>query len=138
MTPDSTLLRQAALPLYWLMMGAAVWVLLRGHHDPGGGFIGGLVAVAATSLLASTHGPERARRWQPLGPLPLALVGLSLALLSGLGGPVLGLPFLTHLWSAGGLSTVLLFDIGVFLSVWGAVTGYVFALVAPADPQAPS
>lgn len=131
MTPRSTLLAQAARPVYLLLLTAALWILLRGHNEPGGGFIGGLVAVAGSSLLAITLGTRSARRWQPLAPVPLAMLGVGLALASGLFGPVLGLPFLTHLWG-GGLSTVMLFDLGVFLAVWGALTGYVYALLEEA------
>jgi multicomponent Na+:H+ antiporter subunit B len=128
MTPRSTLLAQSARPVYLLLLAAALWILLRGHNEPGGGFIGGLVAVAGSSLLAITLGPRSARRWQPLAPVPLALLGVGLALASGLVGPLFGLPFLTHL-RGGGLSTVMLFDLGVFLAVWGALTGYVYALL---------
>lgn len=130
----STLLTQAARPLYWLMLAAAVWILLRGHNAPGGGFIGGLVAVAGSSLLAITLGSAAARRLQPLAPLPLAMAGVGLALLAGFGGVATGMPFLTHVWTDVGLSTVMLFDVGVFLAVWGALTGYVFALLDDTRP----
>jgi len=128
MSPSSALLDQAARPLYWLMFAGAVWILLRGHNEPGGGFIGGLVAVAGSSMLASLLGTQRARLYQWLPPLSMALVGVGLALLSGLAGPLAGRPFLTHLWS-GSVSTVLLFDLGVFLAVWGGLTGYIYALL---------
>jgi multicomponent Na+:H+ antiporter subunit B len=136
MRPRSTLLDQAARPVYWLMFVGAVWILLRGHNEPGGGFIGGLVAVAGSSMLASTLGTRAAMRYQLLAPLRLAFVGVVLALGSGLAGLVAGKPFLTHLWS-GGLSTVMLFDLGVFLAVWGALTGYLYPLLGAersADP----
>jgi len=130
MTPRSALLAFAARPLYWLLLAAALWILLRGHNEPGGGFIGGLVAVAASSLLAIARDTTTARRLQPLAPLPLAMLGVGLAMLAGLSGVAAGAPFLTHLWATSGLSTVMLFDIGVFLAVWGALTGYVYALLA--------
>ena len=128
MSERSPLLQAAARPLYWLLLLAAVWVLLRGHNAPGGGFIGGLLAVAASSLLASVCGVVQARRWQFVDPVYLAVGGVLLAVVSGLFGTLFGHPFLTHLW-AGGLSTVLLFDLGVFLAVWGALTGYVYPLL---------
>jgi multicomponent Na+:H+ antiporter subunit B len=129
MTPRSSLLTQAARPLYWILLAAAVWVLLRGHNEPGGGFIGGLLAVAGSSLVAITLDVRAARRLQPLAPLPLAMSGVALALLAGLFGTAAGLPFLTHLWTEVGVSTVMLFDIGVFCAVWGALTGYIYALL---------
>jgi multicomponent Na+:H+ antiporter subunit B len=130
------LLDGAARPLYWILLAAALWILLRGHNEPGGGFIGGLVAVAASSLLAIALGTAAARRRQPLAPLPLAMLGVGLALLSGVAGAAAGLPYLTHLWG-GGLSTVMLFDLGVFCTVWGALTGYVYALLGEATEDAP-
>jgi multicomponent Na+:H+ antiporter subunit B len=128
MSPHSSLLTLAARPLYWLLLAAALWILLRGHNEPGGGFIGGLLAVTASSLLAIVVDTRAASRLQPLAPLPLAIAGVLLALLAGAAGPLAGLPYLTHLWG-GGLSTVLLFDVGVFLAVWGAFTGYVYGLL---------
>lgn len=129
MTPRSTLLAQSARPVYWIMLAAAAWILLRGHNEPGGGFIGGLVAVAGSSLLAITLGVPVARRLQPLASLQLAMTGVGLALLAGLIGATAGLPYLTHLWASVGLSTVMLFDLGVFCAVWGAFTGYIYALL---------
>jgi multicomponent Na+:H+ antiporter subunit B len=136
MTPHSTLLAAAARPIYWLLLVAALWILLRGHNAPGGGFIGGLVAVAGSSLLAIVLGPRQACRLQPLLPLPLAMLGVGLAVASGLPAAVLGLPYLTHLWSMIGMSTVLLFDVGVFFAVWGALTGYVYAILDSVEPGA--
>ena len=52
MNRRSLVLERAALPAYWAMLAVAVVILLRGHNEPGGGFIGGLVAVAASALLA--------------------------------------------------------------------------------------
>jgi len=128
----SILLERAAPVLYWVMLIIALAILLRGHNEPGGGFIGGLVAVAASALLAIILNPDSARRRQPLAPLRLAMAGVGLTLLSGLPAVFLGLPYLTHLWS-GGWSTVLLFDLGVFCAVWGTLTGYLYPLLE-ADP----
>jgi multisubunit Na+/H+ antiporter MnhB subunit len=128
MNRRSLVLERAALPAYWAMLAVAVVILLRGHNEPGGGFIGGLVAVAASALLAIVLGPAQARRRQPLAPLRLAMAGVGMALLSGIPALFAGLPYLTHLW-AGGLSTVLLFDLGVFCVVWGSLTGYLYPLL---------
>ena len=130
MSPPSPLLAWAARPLYWLLIAAALWLLLRGHNEPGGGFIAGLVAVAASSLLALTLDVAAARRRQPLAPLPLAMLGVGLAALAGLPGILGGQPFLTHLWlGTTSLSTVLIFDLGVLCAVWGALTGFIYPLL---------
>jgi multicomponent Na+:H+ antiporter subunit B len=115
--------------LYPVLLAAALWVLLRGHNEPGGGFIAGLVAVTASVLWAFAHGSQAARRRLPLrSPGVLSGTGVLLAALSGLPGAWTGQPFLTHLW-AGPVSTVMLFDLGVALAVWGALAGYVLPLL---------
>lgn len=136
MTPRAVMLERTAHVIYWLMLAAAVWILLRGHNAPGGGFIAGLVALAATALVAIVYGTDAARRRLPLAPLPLAAAGVLLALASGLPGAWRGEAFLTHLWwglEPGGaalkLSTVYVFDLGVFAAVWGAFSAYVLALL---------
>ena len=133
MTPRSVLLDRIVPMLYWLLLAAAVWILLRGHNAPGGGFIAGLVAVAASAALAIVLGERVARARLPLAPLPLAASGVLLALVSGLPALFSGHPYLTHFWGAPlevKLSTVMLFDLGVFLAVWGALAGFVLALLA--------
>ncbi len=127
--PVSPMLTISALPLYGLMLGVALWILLRGHNAPGGGFIGGLIAVAASSLLATVHKPATALRWQPLPPLALAITGLSFALLAGIIGKFFGPEFLHHLWYGKQLSTAMLFDLGVFCVVWGVLTGIIYGLL---------
>ncbi len=132
MNARSLLLEYVALAAFWLMLAASVWLLLRGHNAPGGGFIAGLVAVAASSLLAIVYGIDEARRRMPLAPLTLAVTGILLALLSGVPGALSSGAFLTHLWwsvASIKLSTVLLFDLGVYAAVWGAFTSYLFALL---------
>lgn len=122
----------AAGPLYGLMLAASLVVLLRGHHEPGGGFIGGLMAVTASVLWAVARGPAAALRRLPLrSPVRLAAAGVVVAALSGLPAWLLGRPYLTHLWAELPLplSTVLVFDLGVYLCVWGALAGYAVALL---------
>jgi multisubunit Na+/H+ antiporter MnhB subunit len=137
MTARPLLLEYTARYLYWLMLAVSIWILLRGHNAPGGGFIAALVAVAATALLAIVYGCDHARRAMPLAPLTLTGSGILLALFSGMSGLTGGDAFLTHLWwhiEAGfislKLSTVLIFDLGVFAAVWGSFTLYLLALLS--------
>lgn len=134
---NSILLTRTAPVLYWLMMIGAVVILLRGHNEPGGGFIGGLVAVTASSLLAILHGTPLARKYQLLAPLPLAMLGVGVALLAGIPGLIAGEGFLRHVPVAG-LSSVVIFDIGVFLVVWGSFTGYIYALLERQQAATPA
>ena len=125
---SSLILRASTRILTGLILSFSLYLLWRGHNLPGGGFIGGLVAVAASSLLAILRDPALARRYQLLPPLALALTGIALALLGGLIGALWGPGFLRHLWW-GGLSSVMLFDLGVFFVVWGSLTGYIYPLL---------
>jgi multicomponent Na+:H+ antiporter subunit B len=83
------------------------------------------------------HGSNAAVRRLPFAsPARLSATGVLLAAASGLPGLARGDPYLTHLWwtlplgpTSFDLSTVLLFDLGVFLSVWGALSGYALPLV---------
>lgn len=143
MTPRALIAEVFVRGLYPLLLLASLWVLVRGHNAPGGGFIGGLLAVAASAAWALVFDADDARRRLPLAPAALAALGVLLALASGLPALVAGLPYLTHLWvtlSLGvaelPLSTVLLFDLGVYLCVWGAIGGYCLALVG-ASEEAP-
>lgn len=131
------ILQAAARILVALMLVFSLYVLLRGHNEPGGGFIGGLIAASAFALLALSHGTEVARRALQLDPGTVAALGLGAALAAGLLSAVFGEAPFTGLWlvlgaDGGGkgvpISTVLLFDIGVWLVVVGAVTALVFAL----------
>lgn len=137
------ILEVASRPLYWLILAASLWVLLRGLNEPGGGFIGGLIAVSATILWAVACGSQSATQRLPLGsPARLTSFGVVLGAASGLPALMLGEPYLTHQWAQLPLglatlpvSTVLLFDLGIYLAVWGALAGYALALLAVDEPD---
>jgi len=130
MKPRSVLLEVFVRRLYPGMLAASVWMLLRGHNEPGGGFIGGMIAVAATAMFAVAFGSESALERIPRGPMGLSSAGVMLSLASGLPAVAFGRPYLTHLWgelplgfASVKVSTVLAFDLGVYLAVWGALGG---------------
>jgi multicomponent Na+:H+ antiporter subunit B len=119
-----------------VLLVLSVFLLLRGHNEPGGGFAGGLVAAAAFILLSIADGVGAARRVLRVDPRSLVGAGLLIMLLSGLVAPLLdGSPYLTSLWwkpeVAGyvvSIGTPLLFDIGVYLGVSGTILLITFAL----------
>jgi multicomponent Na+:H+ antiporter subunit B len=136
MTRRAILLDAVVRALYPGLLLFSIWLLLRGHNEPGGGFIGGMVAVAATALRAAAIGWAGTAQRIPLGPLRLAGAGVGLALVSGLPALLVDRPYLTHLWmdvplavTNVSVSTVLLFDLGVYLSVWGALGGVAAHLI---------
>ena len=134
---NSVILNTATRVLVALMLLFSVYMLLRGHNEPGGGFIGGLIAAVGFALYAMAHGTAAARRALRLDPRSVAVLGLAVAGLSGLAAALAGAPFMTGQWrffgdDAGGkglsVSTVLLFDVGVYLVVVGSVLSLVLAL----------
>jgi multicomponent Na+:H+ antiporter subunit A len=123
----------AAPLLSALLFAASVVILWRGHDQPGGGFIGGLVAALAFAVLSLARGPAAAARTLRVSPIGLVGAGLLLAVAGGLPGMLGGEPYLTHLWwePGGGLpklGTTVLFDLGVYLVVLGGVLTYLFGL----------
>lgn len=108
-----------------LAIAFSLFLLWRGHNEPGGGFVGGLMGAAGFAVYALPRGRTSLLRALVLAPPSIAAIGLILALLSGVGGLMAQATFLTHQWHffANGfvLGTPLLFDIGVYLAVLGAV-----------------
>lgn len=127
---SSLILRTAAGVLMPLLLLYGIFLLLRGHNAPGGGFAGGLVVAAAYSLSSFAFGTAAARRALIADPARLIGVGLLLALGSGILPMALGKPFLTALWFAPdlGLGSPLIFDLGVFCVVIGVVLTMTFTL----------
>jgi multicomponent Na+:H+ antiporter subunit A len=127
---SSPIFRTAARLLMPLLLLFAVFLLLRGHNEPGGGFVGGLVAAAAFALYATAFGVARARQALIANPLTLLGAGLLIALVSGLPAVLLGQPFLTAWWlpDPAPLGTPVVFDLGVFLVVAGVVLMMIFSL----------
>jgi len=112
-----------------LVLAVGIYIFLRGHNQPGGGFIAALVVAIAFLLqyLASGFDWTDARR--KVGEHMLIATGVLVAMATGLGSLVFGANFLTsafgyfHIPLVGEveLATALLFDIGVFAVVFGAV-----------------
>ena len=127
----SLILRTATRVLMPLLLLYGLFLLLRGHNAPGGGFAGGLVVAAAYALHSFAFGVTAARRALLVDPLRLIGTGLLLSLGSGLLPLVLSESFLKSLWLNPGLGigTPTVFDIGVFMVVIGVVTTMTFTLV---------
>lgn len=117
-----------------LLLVFSVFLLIRGHNLPGGGFCGGLVAAAAFALQALAYGVPSARQLLIIDPRTIIGVGLTVAILSGLWGNLHHLPFLTGIWEKtplpviGKLGTPFVFDVGVYIVVLGVVSMIVFVL----------
>ena len=131
---ESLVLRTSSRFLVGLILLVSVFVLMRGHDEPGGGFIGGMLGASAFALYSLGLGVQSARRLLLLDPRSYMAAGVSCLVLSAIAGPLLGEAMLTGLWwkqvipGVGKLSTILLFDIGVYFSVMGTVLLILFSL----------
>ena len=131
----SSILQTATRLLMPLLLLFAVFLLLRGHNQPGGGFVGGLVVASSFVLYSIAFGVDASRRALLVSPSTLLGAGLLVALTSGLPGVAMGQPFMTAQWTelAVGpnvvvVGTLFAFDMGVFLAVVGVVLTIVFTL----------
>ena len=123
-----------------LMALSSVFLLLRGHNEPGGGFVGGLVLATGVIGYAVVFGSDAARKVLRVPARTITGFGLLIAIASGLIAFVQGDAFLTSrgywvTWDLPGGSVMkvgppLLFDLGVYLTVAGVCTAFVLRLLA--------
>lgn len=132
---NSLILRTASPFLVGVTVLFSIYVLLRGHNEPGGGFIGGLMGASALATYMISEGPRATRRALAVSPIAIAGFGLFIAGLSGVASLFSGDAFLTGLWwfpafapDLKYLSTVVVFDIGVYLVVVGTIVAIILGL----------
>lgn len=104
----------------------SVYFLLRGHNLPGGGFIGGLLLGLSVFFGFLGYGVEKVKSFMRFDPSMLVGIGLLCSVISaffgdlpleGVWGPSIFVPGIGDTK----LSSVLLFDFGVYLLVAGVV-----------------
>jgi multicomponent K+:H+ antiporter subunit A len=146
------ILMMLAVP-FMLLFG--IWLFLRGHDLPGGGFAAGITATLALVVLYMACGARWVEARLRVAPMRWIGAGLLLAVLAGVGAIVAGYPFLTSYHGQLDLPVLgtvhvvsaLLFDLGVFCTVVGACSLVLVALAhqslrqpvavaAPADTDA--
>jgi len=132
---NTVIFRTAAPLIVATMLVFSVYICLRGHNEPGGGFIGGLIGAASIAVFGMASGVPAVRRALRVDPLVLAGCGVLLASFAGLMSLFIDAPFLTAIWlyldmgdTTVPLSTPLFFDIGVYLVVFGTISAIALAL----------
>jgi multicomponent K+:H+ antiporter subunit A len=114
----------------WLLplaLVVSIYILLRGHNAPGGGFVAGLITSVALVLQYIAHGTVSAAARLRLDYGRLAATGLLVAGATGIAAWAFGKPFLTSAHAepvvpglgALALASAALFDVGVYLGVVG-------------------
>ncbi|SFR55086.1 multisubunit potassium/proton antiporter, PhaA subunit /multisubunit potassium/proton antiporter, PhaB subunit [Marinobacter daqiaonensis] len=123
-----TMLKQMSRALLPLALMVSVYIFLRGHNMPGGGFIAGLltaIALLIQYIASGVHWAQARTKFRYHGVLAL---GLLFATVAGTGSLLFGYPFLTSTftyldWPLVGkfeVASALVFDLGVYLAVVGA------------------
>lgn len=133
---QSHILKIAARHLLWPFLIISFIILWRGHNQPGGGFIGGLVAAAAFILYNVALGVDETKRKLRIDTRVLIGIGLTVALTSTMLSLFSHQPLMTGLWLDAHLpllgeqhfGTPLLFDTGVYFVVIGVVLTIVLNL----------
>lgn len=131
---SSIIIATATRYLFPLLLTFSFFVLLRGHNEPGGGFIGGLIAASAYGLYFLAFGVASARKTLKMQPIKLVATGLAIALTSALIPLLFDKTVMTGVWSDatvpifGKVGTPLMFDVGVYILVLGIVLEILFSL----------
>jgi len=134
---NSIIFTAGARLLVALLFVFSLFMLLRGHNLPGGGFIGGLIGAVSFIVYSLACGPKDAKAALRVSPEALAIVGLGIALAAGLVSAPFGDPLFTGQWywvlgdtyetSLFSINSVLVFDVGVYLVVLGSILSLAYA-----------
>jgi multicomponent K+:H+ antiporter subunit A len=124
---------RAMMPIA-VMVG--IYIFLRGHNQPGGGFVAGLVVAIALLMQYMASGFAWTQERKRIEYHTMIGVGIVIAGLTGAGAWLAGRPFLTSAYTyvhlppieEFELATAMLFDLGVFLTVLGAVMLMLYSL----------
>ncbi|MEX0928551.1 MAG: Na+/H+ antiporter subunit B [Balneolales bacterium] len=132
---NSLILKTISGLLFALLLLISVYLFIRGHNEPGGGFIGGLVGAGAFVLFIIAYGPDDARRILRFEPRTFIGWGLLFAVSSGIISMLFGNSYLTGVWTTPvlfgnelHLGTPLIFDLGVYLVVIGFTLTVIYSL----------
>ena len=121
----------------------SLFLLLRGHNQPGGGFVGGLVGSSSIILMTLAYGADEVRQRLRIDFLRAMFYGLAIALIAGVIGFVTGIAFQDALWwkpfiqglGRLELGTPLLFDVGVYIVVFSVTSSIVMNLAEEGERE---
>lgn len=135
----SQILQTATKYLLPILLMFSMFLLLRGHYLPGGGFVGGLVASVAFVLHSFSYGTDHTLKLLLFPPRSFIAIGLLFSAASMFAPVFYGLPVMTGLWMndplpvIGMVGTALIFDMGIYFVVVGAVLTILFTITQYSD-----
>lgn len=136
MKPNDVILHTVVKVAAVIIFTFAIYLFYGGHHNPGGGFIGGLSAASGITLLLLAFDIETIKKNIPFDFKDVAAVGVLIAILTGMGSLLFGQAFLTQafgyfnipVFGETELATAVLFDIGVALAVIGTAITIILSI----------
>jgi multicomponent Na+:H+ antiporter subunit B len=124
---NDVILQTVTKSIAFIILTFSIYIFFAGHHNPGGGFIGGLITSSGLVLFFLAYDMETMKKVIPIDFKNIIALGLLIAVATGMGSFVFGEPFLTHTFGHFDLpilgdtelATALLFDLGVYFTVVG-------------------
>lgn len=126
---NDVILQSVTKVVVFIILTLSLYLFFSGHHNPGGGFVGGLGLASAIVLLLLAFDLEKISIGIPIDFKIVAAIGAFIVVATGVGALVFGAPFLTQTFGyfdlpyfgETELSTVTIFESGVALAVVGVV-----------------
>lgn len=136
MKPNDVILHTVTKAAVVIILTFAIYLFFAGHHNPGGGFIGGLSVAAGIVLLYLAFDIETVRENMPVDFKRVAGVGVLIAVLTGVGSFFFDEPFLSQtfryfdlpVFGETELATAVIFDVGVALAVIGTAMTIILSI----------
>jgi multisubunit Na+/H+ antiporter MnhB subunit len=117
--------------MLWVLVIVSLVLYGIGHNYPGGGFVGGVLAVIVFVLFCMVRGvPQHVEEWTRR-MYTVGVMGVCIAFGTGAVALLFGYPFLTHTLISLGiikLPSAVFFDTGVYLSVGGSLSGLILTI----------
>lgn len=134
--PNDVILHSVTKVAVVIILTFSIDLFFAGHHDPGGGFIGGLGFASALTLLLLAFDIEWVRENIPIDFKVVTASGVLIAVLTGLGSLVFNAPFLSQtfdyfnlpIFGKTELATAVIFDFGVALAVIGTAVTIILSI----------
>jgi multicomponent Na+:H+ antiporter subunit B len=136
MKPNDILLAAVTKIAVLIILTFSIDLFFSGHHNPGGGFIGGLGIASSLVLMYLTFGTEAVNKLIPVDFKTVAAIGVLIAVLTGAGSFLFDAPFLSQTYGyfelpilgKTELATALIFDTGVALAVIGSAVTIILSI----------